>query len=205
MCPESDKATFAYLIGALADGSIYHSRKHYVYRVTYYQHSQDYLLKCIESCIMRLFDKKGHFYYDTRRDVYFYEITSKEVYQYYEQAIESFKVDIDRHVPLWIKCSDTSVKFAFIRGFFDADGFYYFVPEKSDYRVRFGQSEYYILEDIREILSEEFKCSDVLGPYQSKIGVKPYYELHIYGSNQVYKFRDLIKPCHPDKQLDLLF
>ncbi|MFX1255965.1 MAG: hypothetical protein ACFFCZ_30440, partial [Promethearchaeota archaeon] len=51
----------AYLIGALADGSIYHNPKHYVYRVSYYQKSKLYLLNCIEPRIEQLFNKKGHF------------------------------------------------------------------------------------------------------------------------------------------------
>jgi len=53
------------------------------------------------------------------------------------------------------------------------------------------------------MLSQDFKCSDVLGPYQSKPDVKRYYELHIHGINQVKKFHELIRPCHPNKQLNL--
>ena len=90
MVSESKEAILSYLIGALADGSLYHNKKHYVYRVTYYQHSQEYLLKCIEPRVMHLFNRKGHFYYDTRREVYFYEITSKQIFQYFKKVIEYF-------------------------------------------------------------------------------------------------------------------
>lgn len=194
---------FSYLIGALADGSLYSNKDRYVYRVTYYQHSKSYLLNCIEPRIKKLFNIKGHFYYDSRKSVYFYEITSKEVHQVYNSAIEAFKAEKDRKIPLWIKVSTKSIQLKFICGFFDADGWYYIVPEKYDYRVRFGQSEYYILQDIKEILDTDLKCSEVLGPYQSKEGVKPYFELHIHGIDQVCKFHEMIKPCHPDKQINV--
>jgi intein/homing endonuclease len=194
---------FSYLIGALADGSLYSNKDHYVYRVTYYQHSKKYLLNCIEPRIKRLFDIKGHFYYDIRKSVYFYEITSKKVYQIYKLAVESFKDNIDRKIPLWIKHGEKSNQQRFISGFFDADGWYYIIPEKYDYRVRFGQSEYCILQDIKDMLDTDFKCSEVLGPYQSKENVKPYFELHIHGIDQVYKFHKIIKPCHPDKQISV--
>ena len=195
---------FSYLIGALADGSLYQNKKYYVNRVTYYQHSQDYLIRCIESRILKLFGKTGHFYHDTRKDVYYYEITSKEIYQIYKKAVGSFKSELDRRVPSWIMEGNKTIQFRFIRGFFDADGFYYINREKYDYRVRFGQSEYFVLRDIKDILSEEFESSDVLGPYISKEGVKPYYELHLYGIDQLYKFHELIRPCHPEKQLNSL-
>ena len=197
--------SLAYLIGALADGSIYHNEKHYVYRISYFQKSKEYLEKCIEPHVLRLFNKKGHFYYDKRKGVYFYEITSKEVYNTFMKALESFKSKGDRRVPSWIRNGDESLQFAFIRGFFEADGYYHVRPENSDYRVRLGQSEFFILEDIKNMLSLKFKCSDVLGPYQSesKPDVKPYYELHIHGIDQVNKFHEVIRPCHPNKQLNL--
>ena len=195
---------FSYLIGALADGSLYRNEQHYVYRVTYYQHSKDYLLKCIEPRVFGLFGKIGHFYHDKRKDVHYYEITSKKIYQTYAKAVESFKSNTERRVPSWIREGNEEIKYPFIRGFFDADGFYYINPEKHDYRVRFGQSEYYILSDIKEMLSNDFKSSEVLGPYQSKEGVKPYYELHLYSIDQLHKFHELIGACHPEKQLDSL-
>jgi intein/homing endonuclease len=201
MSIDTGKSLLAYLIGALADGSIYHNKEHYVHRVTYYQQSKDYLLNCIESRILKLYKKKGHFFYDIRKNVYFYEITSKEIYLSFKEAIESFKDKTDRKVPTWIKNGDESIRFSFIRGFFDADGFYYINPDKSDFRVRFGQSEFKILSDIKEMFSMEIKFSKVLGPYQSKMGVKPYFELHIHGIDQVHKFCTMIKPCHPKKQL----
>lgn len=199
-----DYNRFAYLIGALADGSIYYNQKQYIYRVTYYQSSKEYLLKCIETLIDALFGKKGYFYFDKRKDVYFYIIASKEIFQIYKDSIEHFKDDENRSVPSWIKNGTQSMQYNFIRGFFDADGFYYIYPKKYDYRVRLGQAEFYILKDIKEMLQVQFEISDVLGPYQSKVDVKPYYELHIYGIDQVRKFHDLIRPCHPEKQLDWL-
>jgi intein/homing endonuclease len=193
---------FSYLIGALADGSLYSNKKHYIYRVTYYQHSQEYLKHCIEPRVQELFNKKGYYYFDKRKSVYFFEVSSKEIYLIYLKYTESLKAYLNRSVPSWIKQGNKSLKFNFISGFFDADGFYYLVPEKNDFRVRLGQAEFQVLQDIKEMLEVDFKCSDVLGPYQSKEGVKPYFELHIYGINQVKKFHSKIKPCHPDKQLD---
>ncbi|MFX0116201.1 MAG: LAGLIDADG family homing endonuclease [Candidatus Hodarchaeota archaeon] len=202
MSCESKDSMLAYLIGALADGSLYHNKKHYVHRVSYYQQSREYLVDCIEPRIMQLFAKKGHFYFDRRKNVYYYEITSKRIFLSFKKAIESFKSESNRRIPSWIRNGENSIGIAFVRGFFDADGFYYASPEKADYRVRFGQSEYFILKDLKELLSHEFKCSDVLGPYQSKIGAKPYYELHIHGLEQVSKFQEQIRPCHPHKQWD---
>ena len=194
---------FSYLIGALADGSLYYNKKHYIHRITYYQKSKEYLIYCIEPRIQRLFKNKGHFYLDSRKAVNYYEITSKELYQIYKRNIGSFKAKTGRRIPRWIKAGDKSINYSFISGFFDADGFYYLIPEKKDYRVRLGQSEFQVLQDIKEMLENDFKCSNVLGPYQSKEGVKPYFELHIHGISQVKKFYRLIKPCHPDKQLDV--
>ncbi|MHA1150044.1 MAG: LAGLIDADG family homing endonuclease [Promethearchaeota archaeon] len=206
---ENGDAKFAYLIGALADGSVYYNKKQYIYRVTYYQHSKEYLLKCIEPLIDNLFGKKGYFYYDQRTEVHSFIIASKQIYQKYMARIEEFKSEQNRSVPTWIKTGDKQVRYAFIRGFFDADGFFYLYSKRHDYRVRLGQSEYYILKDIKEMLENEhedgFRVSDVLGPYQSKEGVKPYYELHLYGIDQVKQFHSLIRPCHPEKQLDLHF
>ncbi|MFX1508330.1 MAG: LAGLIDADG family homing endonuclease [Promethearchaeota archaeon] len=195
----------AYLVGALADGSIYYNPQHYIYRVTFYQKSKQYLTHCIEPCVFQLFDKQGHYYHDNRKDVYYYEVTSKAVYFEMKEAIGSFKDKNQRSIPLWIINGDKAVRHAFIRGFFDADGFYYIKPDNSDYRVRFGQADQLVLENLRDILSQEgFKCSDVLGPYQLKPNAKPYYELHVYGRNQMLRFQDLIRPCHPNKQLDAL-
>jgi hypothetical protein len=194
----------AYLIGALADGSLYHNPKQYVKRVTYYQHSKQYLLDCIEPRVEELFGIKGHFYYDKRKDVHFYEITIKQVYQVFAASIEDFKSKNDRKVPRWIMQSETAIQYAFVCGFFDADGFFLLDPKKHDYRVRFGQAEFHILKDIKAILSDEFQCSEVYGPYQSKEGVKPYFELHLYGIDQVHKFHQLIRPCHPEKQVNSL-
>jgi hypothetical protein len=72
-----------YLIGALTDGSLYSNRLHYINRITYYQHSKEYLMYCIEPRIYRQFQMKGHYYFDNRKSVYFYEITSKALYQIY--------------------------------------------------------------------------------------------------------------------------
>ncbi|MHA1410950.1 MAG: LAGLIDADG family homing endonuclease, partial [Candidatus Odinarchaeia archaeon] len=141
-------------------------------------------------------------YCDKRNSVYFYEVTSKTVYQRIKNALGGFKAKFQRSVPCWIMNGCESIRLSFIRGFFDADGFYYVKPEKSDFRIRFGQSEFGILKNVKEILDNYFKCSSVLGPYRSKENVKPYYELHIYGREQVYAFHKLIKPCHPNKQLD---
>ncbi len=193
---------FSYLIGALADGSLYSNEKYYVNRITYYQHSQEYLKHCIEPRILKLFNKKGHFYFDRRKSVYFYEITSKLIYQIYKKYIGNFKAESDRNIPNWIKYGVKPIQYSFISGFFDADGFYYLVREKQDYRVRLGQSEFQILQDIKEMLNDRFNCNEVFGPYQSKENVKPYFELHIYGKNEVKKFHRIIKPCHPEKQLD---
>ena len=158
---------------------------------------------CIEPRIQKLFNKIGNYYFDQRKSVYFYEIVSKEIYQIYLRYIESFKADVDRSIPSWIKQGNKLLKFNFVSGFFDADGFFYLVPENNDFRVRFGQSEFQVLQDIKEMLKDDFTCSDVLGPYQSKEGVKPYFELHIYGIDQVKKFHRVIKPCHPDKRLEV--
>ena len=95
--------------------------------------------------------------------------------------------------------SENSIRYAFIRGFFDADGWFHINSTKNDYRIGFGQSEFHIIKNIREILQEEFKTSDILGPYQSKTKNKPYYQLHLYGIEQLLKFNKLIKPGHPEK------
>lgn len=192
----------AYLVGAMADGYLYHNPKHYIYRVSYYQKLKEYLIKCIESRVFRIFRKRGHFYYDRRKDVYFYEITSKVIFLKMQEATDSFKGDKARRVPSWIRNGNLDVQRAFVQGFFDADGFYAITADSSDFRVRFGQSEPLVLADVCHILSNNgFKCSDVLGPYQSKPNVKPYYELHIHGQQQVLRFHRLIEPCHPEKQL----
>ena len=190
----------AYLVGALADGSLYHNPKHYIYRVSYYQKLKKYHEKCIEPRIVQLFNRKGHFYYDRRKDVHFYEITSKFVYQRMSEAAGPFKGQQQRRVPDWIQNEPIEVRRAFIQGFFDADGFYTTDEINSDFRVRFGQADYVVLEGIRTILGYDgFRCSNVLGPYQSKPEAKPYYELHLHGCQQVVRFHHLIKPCHPDK------
>lgn len=194
----------AYLVGALADGYLYHNPKHHICRVSYYQKLKRYHSKCIEPRIVQLFNKHGRFYHDRRKDVYFYEITSKSIYQRMYKAVGPFKGNQQRHVPNWILMGDLDVHRGFIQGFFDADGYYLIEEDDSDFRVRFGQSEYGVLSGIRTILSrDKFKCSNVLGPYQSKPNVKPYFELHIHGRRQVLRFHHLIKPCHPEKQLDL--
>ena len=192
----------AYLIGALGDGSIYHNEKHYVHRVSYYQKSKEYLEKCIEPKILETFGKKGHFYFDQRHGVYFYEITLKKIYKTMKEAAGPFKDKMQPNLPKWILDGNKEVRRSFIRGFFDAEGCYYIKPNASDYRVRFGQADRFILEGVRNILIHDgFTCSAVLGPYQSKPNVKPYYELHIHGRSQVQRFHELIKPSHPNKRL----
>lgn len=192
----------SYLIGALADRSLYSNKRYYVNRITYYQHSREYLEHCIDPRIQYQFGKKGHFYFDRRKLVYYYEITSKALYQIYLELAESFKADENRCVPCWIQKGSKPIQYGFLSGFFDADGWYYFVPEKHDFRVRFGQAEFQVLQDIKIMLEPKFNCSEVLGPYQSKLEAKPYYELHLHGKHQVIQFHGIIKPCHPDKQLE---
>ena len=194
----------AYLVGALADGYLYHNPKHYIYRVSYYQKLKNYHVRCIEPRVLCIFGKRGHFYHDRRKDVYFYEITSKSVFQKMHEVAGSFKGNKKRSIPLWVLNGDLDVKRTFVQGFFDADGYYAIAADSSDFRVRFGQSEPLVLADVRHILcSDGFNCSEILGPYQSKPNVKPYYELHIHGQRQVLRFHRMIKPCHPEKQLSL--
>lgn len=195
----------AYLVGALADGSLYHHPAHYVYRVSYYQKSKQYLARCIEPRVSQLFGRVGHYYHDRRKDVYFYEVTSKAVYQVMQNAVGSFKDLVQPSVPRWILDGEQVVGRGFVRGFFDAEGYYFAAPAAADYRVRFGQSAHTVLADVRDILRREgFECSNVLGPYQSKPNVKPYFELHLHGRRQVQRFHELIRPCHPNKQSDSL-
>ena len=78
MTSESREEMLSYLIGALADGSIYYNQKNHIYRIKYYQKSKLYLQNCIESRIYLLFNKRGYYYLDKRKSVYHYEITSKE-------------------------------------------------------------------------------------------------------------------------------
>ena len=197
---ESRNEALAYLIGALADGSLYRNEKQYIHRVSYYQKSKEYLDHCIEPRVMFLFNKKGHYYHDTRKDVYFYEITIKSIYQAIDEACTPFKDKVDPRIPTWIKEGSENVGIAFIKGFFDAEGCYMINPRTSDYRVRFGQANHGVLQDLRDMLGTRFTCSEVLGPYQTKPEALPYYELQMHGIKQVQQFHDLIKPCHPDKQ-----
>ena len=193
----------AYLIGALADGSIYHNKKHYVYRVTYYQKSLKYLKESIEPLVSKIFDKTGSIYHDKRKDVYFYEIASKEVYHCMLEASEDFKSKETRRVPEWIRGGSHTVRTAFIRGFFDTDGSYCVNYDKYDYRVRFGQIDKQVILDVREILQGlRFKVSELLGPYQYKKDARPYYEIQLHGKHQFLRFSKIIKPRHPEKQLD---
>jgi hypothetical protein len=201
---EAPEASMAYLVGALADGSLYRNPKHYVHRVSYYQKEKDYLDHCIETRVVRLFNKKGHYYHDHRTGVYNYEITIKSVYLAIEAACKPFKNAANPSVPLWIKDGAESIKHAFIRGFFDAEGYFHLDKSRSDYRVRFGQANKVVLQDVRDMLCTELSCSAVLGPYKTKPEALPYYELHLYGIDQVRHFHELIKPCHPLKQLNEL-
>jgi intein/homing endonuclease len=198
------RSDLSYLVGALADGTIYHNKKHYIYRITYYQKSKDYLSKSIESRIIALFGKPGHYYYDKRKGVNYYEVTSKRIYQIMQKIAHPFKNTEAQTIPEWILKGSEEVHRAFVRGFFDAEGWYHMDQKKFDYRVRFGQANYKILKGIQDILHREgFRCSAILGPYQSKPNAKPYYELHIHGRDQLIRFHKLIKPNHPHKQLQL--
>ena len=192
----------AYLIGVLADGSIYHNKKHYVYRVTYYQKSLEYLKEIIEPLVFEVFNKTGHIYHDKRKDVYFYEIPSKEIYYCMVNLSEDFKSKDIRRVPEWIKYGSHAIRTAFIRGFFDTDGSSSVNHDKYDYRIRFGQIDKQIILDVKEILeSLRFKVSNLLGPYQYKENAKPYYEIQIHGKHQFLRFAKIIKPTHPNKEL----
>jgi hypothetical protein len=122
----------AYLVGALADGYLYHNPDHHIYRVSYYQKLKKYHTKCIEPRIVMLFGKRGHFYYASRKGVYFYEITSKTIYQQMYKAADSFKGHNNRSIPNWILNGDKSEQQAFIQGFFDADGYYAINEAASD-------------------------------------------------------------------------
>ncbi len=197
---EASDAMLAYHVGALADGSLYRNAKQYVHRVSYYQKSKSYLEHCIEPRIESLFGKKGHFYHDTRKDVFFYEVTIKSIYQAIHDSAIPFKDKTSPAIPAWIKAGSDEVRESFIRAFFDTEGFYYVNANRSDYRVRFGQASRQVLQDLRDMLSTTFTCSEVLGPYQSKANALPYFELHIYGIDQLRRFHDLIRPCHPIKQ-----
>ncbi|MHA1410360.1 MAG: hypothetical protein ACTSQY_08675, partial [Candidatus Odinarchaeia archaeon] len=99
---KNEKEILAYLIGALADGSIFCDKTTGVYRVKYYPQSKVYLESCIESRIFFLFGKKGCYYCDKRNRVYFYEVTSKTVYQKIKNALGGFKAKFQRNVPCWI-------------------------------------------------------------------------------------------------------
>jgi intein/homing endonuclease len=119
------------------------------------------------------------------------------------KASEDFKSKNERCVPDWIKYGSYEIKTAFLRGFFDADGSYCLNRAKYDYRVRFGQVEKQIIRDIKDMLeSLGFKTGKLLGPYEYKEDAKPYYEVQVHGRDQVKDFNEIVKPSHPDKQLN---
>ena len=134
---------------------------------------------------------------------HFYEISSKEIYSYILKASEDFKSKEKRRVPEWIKHGSRGIKISFIRGFFDADGSYTINYDKYDYQVRFGQVDKQVILDVKEILEKlGFKVSNLLGPYKYKENAKSYYEIQIHGKYQFLRFNRIIKPIHPNKQMD---
>ena len=110
------------------------------------------------------------------------------------KASEDFKSKEVRRALEWIKYGSHGIRTSFIKGFFDADCSYSVNYDKYDYRVRFGQVDKQVILDAKEILeSLRFKSSDLLGPYQYKKEVKPYYEIQIHGKHQFLRFSKIIK------------
>jgi len=77
--------------------------------------------------------------------------------------------------------------------------------QPSDLRIRFGQSSRSVLARIRVMITAMgMKTGRVCGPYISKEEALPYYELFIYGIDEVRRFFKKVGSEHPDKRSLLL-
>ena len=85
---------------------------------------------------------------------------------------------------------------AAIRGFFDAEGFYYFDSYNSKLRIGMTNSDVGLLEDIKRILIKDFGIR-ARGPYRKHN--QPCWELKIFIQKDIARFISEIGITHPDK------
>lgn len=194
----------AYLVGALRDGNFSSIPAQGIYRIRIYQKNKRWL-ELLARIIERKFGKKAGFYYDSRHGVWCLSITSKELF---EELMEFCKFTGDQATwltPTWIVGGAPTVKKAYVRGFFDAEGSINsfeqttLVREK-DIRVYLAQANQGVLEEIRSIVAGfGIRCGRVCGPYVKKGTSTGMYALMVHGSTQVLRFFDCFDSSHPDK------
>ena len=197
----------AYLIGALRDGCFSIVPQEQIYRIRLYQKNKEWL-EIIAEIIRKNFGKVPSFYLDERHGVWCLSITSKKVFEELSRRSEFTGDQATWRTPSWIMNGSQSLKAAYVRGFFDAEGSInsfekttIVVPE-ADIRIYFAQANKPVLEEIRQIVSEAgIRCGRVCGPYIKKGTSTEMYALMVHGSTQALKYYECFDSEHPDKEL----
>ncbi len=179
--PKEFNKEFAYLLGAMRDGSlISSSNKHWI-RI--YDEANSKWLKVVNEIFKDLFELELHSRRQKRFRVDYLDISSKPLF-----CLLSILVDgkIHKDVPQIIKTAPRELKQAYIEGFFDAEGH---VPHKKGRQIDFTQKNCVALKFIKEYLRS-------IGVFCGKISA---YKLPIYGKLNITKFYNLCNFRNEDK------
>ncbi len=176
---------FAYLLGASGDACVYNRESKQEYCIEYEQKNPDWLERSVRPRILKIFGK--HCAVRKRKTGLFrIRLYSKKAYSAFKEALER---------PFKILREPETVRRAYVRGFFDAEGS---APrEKTSKRIEFYQKDTRFLRLIHKILRG-------IGIRPEKItNSREIGQPIIRGKENIRLFKSNIDCEHPDKRAAL--
>ena len=187
-----------YLVGAIHDGCLVKRRREKKYEIQFYQKCKEWLENSVLPRIERVINKKPKIK-GPRKGVYYIKFSCKNLYVVIEKFLNN---------PYEILNLDNNSQIAFVRGFFDAEGY---VPnswkKRKKYQIGFSQSG----EKIPEVLEVVRIILERLGIKCGKYSIKPpknfgklkEYSFLVCGKDDVKRFFEIVRPEHPFKSFNL--
>jgi intein/homing endonuclease len=174
---------FAYLLGAMRDGSLIKSHgKHFV---RLYDTKDARWITEVRKIFRKLFELEIHLRYQKTMNTAYLDISSKPLY-YLLRMI--FGNNMHKGIPEIIKTAPSGIKKAFVSGFFDAEGH---VPHKfsTKYQIDLTQNDYKSLEFSKQFIEScGIRCGKISG-----------HRLPIYGKDNIRKFHETFSLLNKEK------
>jgi len=195
--PTQMTTDLAYLIGyTIGDGCLSGNNliKRSQFRVRIASDTKQFLEQTIDSLFTSLFSIKGKMYKISNSRCYEYSIQSKVLYLFFNKICD---IPIGKKkgkliIPKIILRSSKKIKFAFVSGFFDADGCIY---EKQKL-INFAQADKGFLEELSDLLNDLGINTRPIYTKNKELGIT--YELSIR-FNSLQNFLDNIKFKQPNR------
>jgi len=191
---------WAFLAGALRDGSFIKNTKYHTYRIVIYQKNKEWI-NYVSKILYDITNKEPTIVQDNR-GLWRVMINSKEIFYKATKILEWKGRQQEWNIPSFVLKGTKKVKKESICGFFGAEGsISHPDAENKNVRIYFAQANKQVLIDLKKLLKEfNVSCGTVCGPYIKKGTKTKMYGLIIHGIKPCLFFYTKIGTHHPEKQ-----